>query len=66
MEIVGGPWLRVDDYWMVLVVQLCAEDGGWMEYYHHCKMTDEQHINRKKMIEQKTTLIQDIQNKYKG
>jgi hypothetical protein len=29
MEIVGGAWLRVDDYWMVLVVQLGAGDGGW-------------------------------------
>ena len=31
MEIVGGAWLRVDDYWMVLVVQLGAGDGGWNE-----------------------------------
>ena len=31
MEIVGGAWVRVDDYWMVLVVQLGAGagDGGW-------------------------------------
>jgi hypothetical protein len=28
MEIVGGAWLRVDDYWMVLVVQLGAGDGA--------------------------------------